>query len=361
MNQHEVQTIQTLKSYPSITITLPTHRTSPDNLQDVIRLKKLVQQANEQLRSEFTQREVKDLLERLDQMVRDVDLRNTLDGLALFLNADYANLFYLPFTLQERVVIQDSFYTRDLVFAMNRTPRYWLLVLSEKPTRLYEGSRRLLSEIREEGFPLVHTGPGGEQSLPGGFGIKKSAYRDERHRQFFRAVDAALRPFLLHDPLPLVVVGVDRYLAFFNEVSDHKDHVLATITGSHDSTSPSELANLVWPVVEEKLAEARQRVFAELDQAVGERKFASTVGEVWRMAAQGRGRTLIVEEGFHYPARLDETGQHLLPAEDATAADVIFDAVDEIIETVMRKDGRVVFVESGKLTAHQGIALILRY
>ena len=36
---------------------------------------------------------------------------------------------------------------------------------------------------------MTHEGPGGEQALPGGFGVQRSAHRDERHRQFFRAIE----------------------------------------------------------------------------------------------------------------------------------------------------------------------------
>ena len=37
------------------------------------------------------------------------------------------------------------------------------------------------------------------------------------------------------------------------------------------------------------------------------------------------------------------------------------DAVDEIIEMVLRKQGNVVFVDNGALETHSRIALILRY
>ena len=100
---------------------------------------------------------------------------------------------------------------------------------------------------------------------------------------------------------------------------------------------------------------------SELDQAVGEQKVASTVGEVWRMANEGRGKLLLVEEDFHFPGQLDETGLHLSPADDPTAPGAIADAVDDIIETVLSKQGRVVFTENGQLATYQRIALVLRY
>ena len=361
MNRHDILALGRLSGYPSLTITLPTHRTAPDNRQDRIRLRNLVKQATEQLLGEFSKREIGPLLSRLESLVANVNYRHALDGLVLFVNRDFDAKYYLPFSLPERVVVADNFLTRDLVFAMNRTPRYWVLVLSEKPTRLFEATRDTLNQVQEGGFPLVHEGPGGELPLPGGFGVRKSAYRDEHHRQFFRMVDNALKPFLAEDPLPLVVLGVNRFLAFFNEVTAHKDYILATLNGSHDKTSPSNLAKLVWPLAEAGLAEKRKQYLAELDKAVGEQKVASTVGEVWRLANEGRGKLLLVEEDFHTPGRLDETGINILPADDPSQPDVIPDVVDDIIETVLSKQGQVVFTQNGQLMAYQRIALILRY
>ena len=361
MIRHEIQSLKQIHGYPALTITLPTHRTSPDNRQDPIRVENLVEQASSRLLAEFSKRDIAPLLDRLEKLTEEIDYRYTLDGLALFVNRDFARAAQLPFTLEERLHVGDTFLTRDLVFAMNRTPRYWVLALSEKPTRLYEATRDDLIEIQDGGFPITHEGPGGEQPLPGGFRIKKSAYRDEYHRKFFRQIDTALKPFLADDPLPLAIVGVDRFLAFFKEVTDYRDSILTTLQGSHDKTSPQELGKLIWVLVKDALTEQRRQVLSELDKAIGERKSAATIGEVWRLAKDGRGHLLLVEKDFHYPARMDESGRHITPADDVTGPDVMADAVDEIIETVLSKQGRVVFLENGQLETHQRIALILRY
>ena len=361
MNKHDIHLLQQLRGYPSLTITLPTHRTSPDNKQDPIRVKNLVLQASNRLLEEFGKREIEPLLARLEKLANDIDYPQTLDGLALFVNHDFARAFYLPFTLAERVIVDESFFTRDLVFALNRTPRYWVLALSEKPTRLFEATRESFTEITADGFPVNHGGAGGSTALPKSPNINVSAYRDESHRQFFRHVDDLLKPFMADDALPLAVVGVDRYLAFFDEVSAHKSHIVAKLTGSHDKTAAHDLGQLVWPLVEEGLAARREVHLQTLEKALGERKFASTIGEAWRMAHEGRGRLLLVEEDFHYPARLDETGLILTPADDPTAPDVLDDAVDDLIEMVLAKQGEVVFVENGRLADHQRVSLVLRY
>ncbi len=298
---------------------------------------------------------------RLQQLTDAIDYRNTADGLAIFVNHDFAQAYSIPHTLPERIVIDETFATRNLVYALNRSARYWVLVLSEQPTRLYEGTSDTLIEIQNTGFPMTHEGPGGATNLPGGEGVNRSAHRDEHHRQFFRQVDAAFTAVAGGDPQPLVVVGVDRNLAFFNEVTNHRNAIVATLLGSHDKTSPHELSKLVWPLVDAAVLQKKQRALVELDQAVSEQKVVSTAGEAWRMAHEGRGKLLLVEKGFHFPGHVDESGLQLTPADDATQPGVIDDAVDEIIEMVLRKQGEVVFLEDGQLAQHQRIALTLRF
>ena len=118
---------------------------------------------------------------------------------------------------------------------------------------------------------------------------------------------------------------------------------------------------MVWPLVKDNRAVQVDEILSELDVAVSAKKYASSITEVWQLAQEGRGSTLIVETDFHYPARVDETGLFLTPADDPTAPDVIDDAVDDVIETVMTKGGKVVFVDDGVLEQYKHIAMILRY
>ncbi len=360
MNRNEVNTLMAMRSMPSVTITLPTHRTSPDNKQDPIRLKNLVVEATNLLLKDFSKREVETVLKRLDEVSSDINHSYNLDGLAIFVNADFARAYELPFTLKERVTVGDAFFTRDLVFAMNRTVRYWVLVLSEKPARLFEASRDALTEVTDGAFPMKHTGPGGETRLPGGQGVERTEQRDRHHEAFFRSVDAEYDKITKSDPLPLVVLGVDRYLSFFRQNSTKND-VVAEIRGNYDHLNAHDLGRMVWPEVEEALATRRAGVFDQLRDAVGSRKIASTVGEAWRYAHEGRGAVLLLEENYHAPAKLSEDGMNIVLSDRPEDLDVMDDAADIIVEEVLNKGGRVVFVPDGSLKDHSRVALILRY
>lgn len=207
-----------------------------------MRLKNLTTEATDHLLKEFNKRDIKAVLKRLENPTGTIDFRNTLDGPALFVNQDLGRAFRMPFQIQERVLIGETVFTLNLVYGLNQSTRYWVLILSEKPTRLYAGLNHNLMEI-EEGFPIIHESPGSEAYSPGGFGIRKSAHRDERHRQFSPKVDNTVRTFLANAPRPLLVVGMECYHTFFNEVSAHKNTIVGRVARSHDKTSRMNLAN----------------------------------------------------------------------------------------------------------------------
>lgn len=361
MNRKDVLSLQALGGHPAVSILLPTHRTHPDNQQDPIRVRNLVRDVTTQVVAQYPRREMEPLLSRLEALVADIDFRHTLDGLALFVSHDFSRKFDLPFTLKERAVIAESFATRDLVFAMNRTLRYRVLVLSEQSTRLYEGVRDSLTEVTEGGFPLRHEGPGATEPMPDRYGTSLSAYMDERNRQFFRSVDQALGQVAADDALPLILVGIERHQAFYEEVSAGGQPRVGTVTGNHDKTSVPELAQIVWGVAREGFAVQRRATLDELEAAIGARRFEAGMPAVWHAALMGRGATLLVEQGFHYPAIVGTGGLDLKPADDPAVPNALVDAVDDLIEAVLAKGGRVVFMEDGTLAEHQGVALIVRF
>jgi hypothetical protein len=360
MNRHDIQILQNIRGYPALSVLVPTHRAPPKDRQDPIRVKNLVVQAINRLLAEFSKREINRLLAQLRKLLAQIDYSRTLQGLALFVNRDFARKFYLPFSVKEKVLVDETFAVRDLVFALNHSPRYWVLVLSRKKARLFEGFHDTLTEVTTDGFPITQkVSPA--KPLQSGFGLDKSKHQHERHRQFLRRVDSVFDQMAAEDPLPLVVMGTKRSLAYFNEASNNKGLIVATPTGQYNRTPVRKITELVWPLIKAELARRKEKALEELEAAVGAQRYVSGMGEVWRLAQEGRGDILLVEEDFHYPARVDSSGLHLTAEEDPREPGVFDDAVDELIQAVLAKNGRIVFVDNGTLRAHQRVALILRY
>jgi hypothetical protein len=154
------------EQYPSVSIMLPTHRVHPDNQQDPIRLKNLLDQTRQRLDVEVGKRPSWPIVERLEALAGEIDWQQNEDGLALFASEDFAASYRLPFTVAERVAVDRAFETRDILYALHRMPRYRVLVLAERPTRLFEGAGTALEEIRAGGFPMTRKGPRGLTRRP---------------------------------------------------------------------------------------------------------------------------------------------------------------------------------------------------
>jgi Bacterial archaeo-eukaryotic release factor family 3 len=360
ISRSELRSLQSQDDYPSVSLLAPTHRTGPANKRDRIVVKNLFSKAVDRLHGEFKKREVAAVVQNLKKLVAEVDWKHALDGLALLASRDIAKTVYLPFRVKARAVIDRSFATRDLVFTLNRAPRYRVLVLSENRTRLFDATTNILNEELAKPFPMVHTGPGGASKLPGGQGINRSAVRDESHRQFFRLVDLALAVIQKDDPLPLIVVGVDRYLAFYQEITKGPDAIVGLVAGNHDKTSPSSLGKLVWPVFKAGSTLKRTKALVRLKEAVSANRHASGIDQVWRAAYDNRCQILLVESDFEHPADVAPDGDRLLPYSGRGAA-ALDDTADEVIEKTLANGGEVFFYEPGILDLHQQIAAVLRY
>ena len=68
MNRHDIQRLHAMRGYPALSVLLLTHRPTPDNRQDRIRVKNLVSQATDGLLAEFSRRNAEPLLASLEAL-----------------------------------------------------------------------------------------------------------------------------------------------------------------------------------------------------------------------------------------------------------------------------------------------------
>ena len=364
MRRVDLRSLTTREHYPSVSILMPTHRAHPENQQDRIRQKNLIEEARQRLGEEVGKRPSWPLLDRLEELADQIDWRTSQDGLVLYASEEFAAAYQLPFTVEPRVTIDKTFDTRDIVYALHRMPRYRVLALAEQPTRLFEGTGEALTEVRNGGFPLARSGAPGVTRRPDAPQMRRSNIREAHLDEFFTEVDRALTEATAGDRLPLVVIGTGRSLTNFEQVTENADDIAVKIEGSHDEANAAAIGQLAWPKFQEWLHAERQKVVGEVAEAVGARRVASGLDDAWKAAHQGQGAKLVVEEGYRQPAILRREGWvlDLVPEDDPSmGAAHLDDAVDELVEMVLEKGGEVVFVDEGSLAEHARVALILRY
>jgi hypothetical protein len=349
MRRKEIERLQSIQGFPALTITLPTYTVAPEVQQNPIRLKNLVNEAKTLLDAHNGELNGAGdvLLSRLTEVVDGLETTDFQEGLAIFVHAEFAGAYPVPFALPERVVLDDSFLTRDVVRARLQRVRYWVVTLSDN-ARVFVGSNEKVEKRDESDMPVNDRERSEDPSIPGARESGHESLVDEENRQFNRRVDDRLTALLQEEELPVVVLGVTRNLAFFREVTANEKAIAGTAEGNYDHASADEIAAVAWEALQPYLEQQQSANDEQWENAVSAGLFITGIEAIWEAAFDGRGDVLLVQDGYEVAGRVDESGRQLTLVEatetsdtEEDTSDVRYDAVDDLIELVLSRVGRV--------------------
>jgi hypothetical protein len=344
---------------PVVTVTAQLDRRGRPSEGDRIRFRNLLREAKTRVRTLPDEAIAQRMLDRLDEAAATVDLGGGAQGVVVVATPDTCEWRLLPFPVRDGVSLGPTPATRYLVQGLRRSPRYRVLVISDRATRLLEAVRDDLVEVVDTGFPMgAQIVPRDRRAVAGRFALSPGRDDTEQRRRFYRAVDRALTDASRGDELPLVLVGVRSSTLLFREVSGNARLVVGVLDGAHDWLSPNELGRLTWPIMRAELERRRAAAIDELLAAVAAGAGVTGIDEVWQFGREGRGRLLVVEEDYRAQPAAEVDGRLVWTEDDSV--DVLDDPVDEIIEHVVRAGGTVEFLAPDVLADAGHIGLVLR-
>jgi hypothetical protein len=348
------------RPYPAVSLVMPTHRREPENTQDPVRLRNLVAQAEKAVQEDpKVPRERRlDVLDQLRRAVAETDLVHAEDGLVIYAAQGEYQVWSVARTVPERVVLADTFLTRNLVAAQAAEQPYWALAVAADRVSLWSGDPERAAERPKDGFPLTRSLEDPDVERKEQIGDVPSTFQDEDARHFLREAHEKLRAVLATEPRPLYVLGSAPALALLEDLGSLGPDAMTIQQGGLAEGPAAAVWQAVEPLRQARVAAATATVVAELDAARGRREFAGGIDEVWQAVQQARVRLLAVEE--HYRTVVRQEGGHLEPAQsgDEGSRD---DMVDEIVEQALESGAEVRFVPDGTLEEQGRIAGVLRY
>jgi hypothetical protein len=339
MNRALLADLQQRRGYPCVTVLLTTHPGAALADGDELTARRLLVEADRRLTGDVADAERMRVVGALEDLLVERRDQPVSAALGLFASVDHAAAVVLGAPVVDRVVIDDTFATRDLVADLARTALFRVVTVSDRRVRLLVGDRGRLVEERTDRWPLERAD-------------------DVTSVAWSRELASRLQAEVRERPMPTVLAGVEHTVRA--TVGLDLVDAIGVVPGNHDRTGWADLHAAAWPLVATWLRADRREAMRLLDQARSERRFAGGIDEVWPLATTGRIDVLVVEEHYAVAARIAAHDQ-LEPADDPEAPDVVDDVVDDAIETVLRFGGRAVIVPDGDLDAHDRIAAVLRY
>jgi hypothetical protein len=361
---------------PRLSIFLPTQGPGSDR-QDPIRLRNLLREAEHRLATGLRHAEIRDLLAPGMELAEDGAFwrEAATGGLALFLAGDGDRRLRLPYAPRELVVVGDRFHVKPLLPLLCGDGRFYLLALSQRRVRLFEGDQDGLRELelpdvpaglaeamrledREEQLQLHRTGPARPAGRPAamfhGHGVGTDDAKD-RILRFFRDVDHGVQHAVGDGRAPLVLAAVDYLRPLYRAASTYPQILEQGLSGNPDHLGPQELHRRAWSLVGDRFRSDQQAVAGRC--LALERRCRAT-GDLRRIvpaAIGGRVEALLVPMGTERWGSVDSTTGAAQLHRLSRPGDV--DLLDLAAVETLRHGGRAYPLPAGQARP----AAILRY
>jgi hypothetical protein len=301
------------------------------------------------------------VMHKLKMIIKNLNFNTYKKSIAIFVSPVFEKVLYLDIPVEERIVIDESFEIRDLVYAKKEIHKYLVAVLSGKQCKVFIGNTNTFIKVKSNG-------PDHVAAVVNDVPERVANFSDpsDRHetilKKFLQETDRGLSYLLKVYEMPVFILATPKIAGYFKAITKNEKSIAGYIHGNYEEASETELKKLLQPYVNDWRKIKMNGLRGQIELAAGAGKLSSGIKEVWKQASHNNGRLLIVEKNYMYAAQhghaddlIDEA------AEPYNKFSHIKDAVDDVIEKVLEHGGDVEFVDEGVLNDLEHIALIQFY
>ncbi len=362
-----------------VSLFMPTHVGCPEEFQDGVRFKRLLDHAEKQLgQTGMSPQETGKFLSEARKLPEQESFwHNREKGLALFIDRNGFQAFRLPIKLQERVAVSDRFVTRYLLPLILDNHSFLLLALSRNQVKFYRGTQFSLEEIHVSKMPVnvdqvlsidsadrgqqVHvSGRGGSRKQNAVFhGQGGEADADQRQfREFLHTIIHAIEPVLANSKDPLVVAGVGYEAAEFKSMCHYPHLTESIMAGNPNLLNAHDLHDQAWNLIAPMFAGREEESIGRYQQQFGTGMTSNQIAEIALAAHAGDLDTLIVDSQVQHWGHFDPVSERIILHDSYQPMD--HDLVDTAMAETFKAKGTVRIITSGKTPSETGLAAIYR-
>lgn len=316
INEKEFKNLASHQDKVCISIFIPTQRAGKEVLEEKNK-KHLHSQWSEirkKLKEEGTDETVIDQLGKpIEELIEDRDFwRHQSDGLAVYSAPDFFETFTLPVKFEAYHYISHEFYIKPLVPALSGDGKFNILCLQLGDVSFYEATRYSITPVtiddltptrleervgydyKERALQFRTQGEGGDKTQFHGHGASERDDKEEA-KQFFRAVDQGLKPYLQKENLPLVVFCQDYLFPIYKEANTYNYLVDQVVNGNPNDTDLMGIHDRSLKVIEPRLNNTRNEKLDRYKNLSNTENTSSAISDIIAAVHQGKVDTLFIE------------------------------------------------------------------
>ena len=347
--------------YPSISIIISVDFQVNPQKELNGHLKVMVHKTSAELLKTYPKSIANPVIKKLKNVISEIDYSKVTKSIAIFVSPLLEKFYYLDVPLEDRIVIDDSFEIRDLVYAKKEIHKYIIMIISSKEATFYLGNTRSLLKL--EKFKAVDV-DGLYHDMPEKVAnfSDESKIKENQLDKFLKNIDNQLKHILLQYNIPVFFMGTVKNIGHFKQVSHHKKYIAEYIHGNYEEYTESQLLEIIEPHITKWNKQKKEDLIKIIDDAMSNRTLAVGIKEVWRRATEKKGKHLIIEKNYVFPARQSAKKEIIFDYDEVLHNGLyIKDAVDDVIEKTLATGGIVEFVDEDVLKDYQKIVLIQYY
>jgi hypothetical protein len=277
-------------------------------------------------------------------------------GVAILVSPEGTHLHHLRVAPRDRVVLDPTFATRDLVRSAAEDPPFLMLVLDARTARLFHYDQRYARSVLGHDFPVLRSE---DEPRSGGRQGRDRGQR-ERTRAFLRSVDSRLAARLEREAsdggaLPVVLIANERIAAEYQAVTRSRRIATVVRTGRAAVAAVDELERVSRAALAGHVTDRAAAALDTVRVRLAHGRAVAGLASAWDAMRHAEPDLLVVERSHGPAARLGEFGLEVVA--DPEVPGVLDDAVDELIEAALDRGAEVVTVPDGALAREGRVAL----
>ena len=306
MTRNELTVLAEKRNGLCISAYMPTSWVGADMQQNQIRFKNLIRQAAERLAGYGLKgQDIEDMLAPAVVLQKNSPFwRQQNAGLAIFVGKDFFRYYRVPLEFAEAITVKDRFFLQPLLPLFNQNNRFYVLAVSKKTVRFFQGLGECLIEVEPKNLPKKlddtikfdvterqHRNLPGTRAGATGLFHGHGGWQDESKDQVVRylnEIDRSILAFMKEEQTPIVFAGVDYLFAAYREINSYGNLLAEAIIGNPDALRPDELGRDAWKIVQIYFRKSQEDAMDQLRQSSGTGLTSTLMKEVVPACCHGR-------------------------------------------------------------------------